>query len=261
MPKKTTDPKSTTANDQPMSFVDHLVELRNRLMWAMIPFFTIFAVAYYFADHLILFLAKPLEKILLEHGGRMIYTGLAEAFVTYIKVSFFAALFFAFPFMAVQIWKFVAPGLYKQEKKAFLPFLIMTPLLFLAGAALAYYFVFPLAWEFFATFQIPGSPETLSLQLEPKIDEYLSLSMKMIFAFGLCFQLPVLLSLLAMTGFVTAVKFRQARKYMLLAFFAVAAVLTPPDVISQVCLAIPLILLYEVSILLVTFYNKPKKDA
>ncbi len=186
----------------------------------------------------------------------MIYTALYEAFFTYIKVAFFAALFLGFPLIASQIWMFVAPGLYKNEKRAFLPFLIATPILFFLGGALVYYLIFPLAWRFFLSFEVTGSGGALPIQLEAKVDEYLSLVMRLIFAFGLCFELPVLMTLLARVGLVGSQGMREKRKYAIVLAFVAAAILTPPDVISQIGLAVPILLLYEISILCVRMVER-----
>lgn len=245
----------THEDPKAMGLVEHLLELRTRLFYGLIPFVAAFGVCYYFADTLFLFLAKPLIQA--SPGGiKMIYTGMAEAFLTYVKVALYGALFISFPFLAWQLWTFVAPGLYRHERRAFLPFLILTPVLFLLGASLAYYFVFPLAWDFFASFQIIDPTAGVSLHLEPKANEYVSLSMKMIFAFGLCFQMPILLALMARAGMVQAASLRSKRRYMIVIFFTLAAILTPPDVVSQIGLAIPLILLYEVSIVWVARQEK-----
>jgi sec-independent protein translocase protein TatC len=177
----------------------------------------------------------------------MIFTALHEAFFTYVKVAFFAAIFLGFPIVATQVYKFVAPGLYRHERRAFLPFLIATPFLFFAGGAMAYYVVFPLAWKFFLSFEMAGGVG-LPIQLEAKVNEYLTLVMQLIFAFGLCFQMPVVMTLLGRAGLITARGMREKRRYAIVAAFVFAAVLTPPDVLSQVSLAIPTILLYEISI-------------
>jgi sec-independent protein translocase protein TatC len=179
----------------------------------------------------------------------MPWRALHEAFVTYLKVAFFTAAFVAFPVLASQIWMFVAPGLYKNERKAFLPFLLATPVLFLMGGALVYFFIFPLAWHFLLQFQTPGAGEgTLPIQVEPKVDQYLSLSMQLIFAFGLAFEMPVLLTLLVRVGIIGSADLVAKRRYAIVGAFVIAAVLTPPDVISQIGLAVPLIALYEISI-------------
>ncbi|MBT7076772.1 MAG: twin-arginine translocase subunit TatC, partial [Pelagibacterales bacterium] len=217
--------------------VSHLIELRDRLKWAVIAFFIAFLICYFFADHIYGFLVKPLKITYQDMGyenPRMIYTGLTEAFFTYLKVSFYSALFISFPVIASQIYKFAAPGLYKNEKRAFYPFLIATPVLFVLGASLVYYFIFPLAWKFFLGFQSTGLETGLAIELEAKVNEYLSLVLKLMFAFGLAFQLPVAVSLLARAGLVTSKGMREKRKYAFVGAFGVAALLTPPDLISQV---------------------------
>jgi sec-independent protein translocase protein TatC len=194
---------------------------------------------------------------------RMIYTALTEVFFTYVKVSFFAACFVSAPVFLGQFWAFVAPGLYKNERSAFMPFLFATPILFLAGGALVYYLIMPLAWKFFLSFESAGGAAGLAIQLEAKVGEYLSLVMKLIFAFGLCFQLPVLLTLMARAGIVTAESLAKRRKYAVVIAFVFAAVLTPPDLISQVGLAIPIIILYEISIVMarISERKRAKREA
>jgi sec-independent protein translocase protein TatC len=237
--------------DTKMPLLDHLVELRRRLVYSFIAVTVLFFICYYFSAAIYAFLVQPLADILATMGGnrRMIYTSLHEAFFTYIKVACFAALFLAFPFIASQVWMFMAPGLYKNEKRAFLPFLVATPVLFFLGGALVYYLIFPLAWKFFLGFESAGGDGTLAIQLEAKVDQYLSLVMQLIFAFGLCFELPVVITLLARAGMVSSAGLAAKRRYAIVLAFVVAAILTPPDVISQIGLAIPTILLYEVSIL------------
>ena len=235
-------------DEKRMPLLEHLVELRMRLIYALCGFMFCFFIAFYFADSIFGFLVEPLAAQMDRANARMIYTALHEAFFTYVKVAFFAAAFVSFPLISAQIWLFVAPGLYKHEKGAFLPFLIATPVLFFAGGALVYYFIFPLAWEFFLNFQTAGGPGSLPIQVEPKVDQYLSLVMQLIFAFGLGFELPVFLMLLARVGIVTADGLAEKRRYAIVGVFVFAAVLTPPDVISQIGLAVPILLLYEVSI-------------
>ena len=253
-----TTPEATSADEGSMSLIDHMIELRNRLGICVAVFLVIFIGSLIrpfgtdsknFADILFLFLQAPLAAELEEQGGRMIFTALHEAFFTQIKVAFFAALFIAFPVILLQIWRFVAPGLYKNERKAFMPFLVATPVLFFLGGAMVYYLVIPLAWDFFLSFQITGGESNLSIEVEPRISEYLSLIMRLIFAFGIAFELPVVLLLLARAGIVTARGMAKNRKYAILFSFIAAAILTPPDVISQVMLAIPVIMLYELSII------------
>ena len=243
-----------------MSLIDHITELRKRLLWSFFYIIIVFIICFYFADNLFAFLAKPLLNLMdTEKGQGFIYTALQEAFFTELKIAFFFALFFSFPLIAIQIWKFIAPGLYKNEKKAFLPFLIATPVLFFAGGSLVYYLIAPIAWKFFISYQNVNSTG-IPIRLEAKMSEYLSLMMRFIFAFGLAFQLPVVISLLAKANLVTHATLKKFRKYAIVIAFLSAAFLTPPDPFSQISLALPIILLYEISIYLAKIIQKNKKD-
>ena len=250
-------------DDKPMPLLDHLIELRRRLLWSAVAFMVCFAFCYHFSEEIYSFLVQPLANILKTRGDnrRLIFTELTEAFFTYLKVAFFGAAFISFPVVATQVYLFVAPGLYRSEKRAFLPFLLATPGLFIAGAALAYYFVFPAAWTFFLSFESKDGAGGLPVQLEAKVSEYLGLVMKLIFAFGVAFQLPVLLTLLAKVGIISSKGLKKYRRYAYVGMFVVAAIITPPDVITQTGLAVPLILLYEISIFCATLVEtKPVED-
>ena len=249
-----------------MPLLDHLIELRQRLLYSVAGLLVAFLICFYFAQSLFDFLAEPLAAILIERGGeggnrdpRFIFTGLPDVFFTHIKVAFFFAAFITCPIFLTQLWKFVAPGLYRHEKHAFGPFLIATPVLFFTGGALVYYLIFPLAWEFFLAFEQAGTDNALPIQLEAKVNEYLSLVMKLIFAFGLCFQLPVLMTLLAKVGLATSEGMARKRKYAIVGVFIVAAIFTPPDPLSQVSLAVPIVLLYEVSIYMAKLVERKRR--
>jgi sec-independent protein translocase protein TatC len=252
-----------TVDDGKMPLLDHLIELRQRLVRAFGAIIVLFFICYYFSADIYAFLVAPLADILSEMGGnrRLIFTALHEAFFTYIKVAFFAAMFVGFPFLAIQVYQFIAPGLYKHEKKAFLPFLVATPILFFLGGALVYYLIFPLAWKFFLSFESIGGAGALPIQLEAKVDQYLSLVMRLIFAFGLCFELPVVMTLLGRVGIVSSKGMAEKRKYAIVCAFVAAAILTPPDVISQIGLALPTIALYEISIWCVRMVEKKRAEA
>ena len=245
------------------SFIEHLTELRSRLLKSIVYLFIFFVISYIFAENIYGFLVEPYADAVKDDNinRRLIYTALHETFITYLKVAFFSAIFVTSPIILTQIWKFVAPGLYINEKKALLPYLIATPTLFLLGGMLVYYLVMPLAIKFFLSFETSAQISNLPIQLEAKVNEYLSLIMRLIFAFGISFQLPVLLTLLARVGFVNSTYLKKRRKYVVVIVFALAAILTPPDPITQIGLGIPLLILYELSILAVKFIEKKKENA
>ena len=248
--------------NQEESFVSHLTELRSRLIKSLVFILIIFLISYVFAENIYNFLVEPYAKAVQESdvSRRLIYTALHETFITYLKLSFFTAILLGSPIILIQIWKFIAPGLYKNEKKALIPYLIATPTLFLIGAMIIYYLVMPLAIKFFLSFETSGQVNGLPIQLEAKVNEYLSLIMRLIFAFGLSFQLPVLLNLLARIGIIDSTYLKERRKYFIVIIFAAAAILTPPDPITQIGLAIPLLILYELSILSVKITEKNRDN-
>lgn len=231
--------------------LDHLIELRGRLLRAVMAFAVAFAVCFYFSETIFDFLVRPLTAAFPPGQGKLIYTKLYEAFFVNVKIALFAAFFVSFPVIANQIWAFVAPGLYAKEKKAFLPFLIATPVLFTMGASLAYFVVMPTAFHFFLSFE--GTTGGLKLEALPGTGDYLALVMQFILAFGISFLLPVLLMLLNRAGIVTRAQCVAARRYAIVGVFIVAAVATPPDVVSQLLLAIPLLMLFEGTLLVMRF--------
>ena len=241
-------------------FISHLAELRKRLIHSFIFLIIFFIACYFFAEYLYGFLVEPFAKAVKDDGSdrRLIFTALQETFLTYLKVSFFTAFFVTCPFILMQIWKFIAPGLYKHEKIAILPYLILTPILFFLGGILVYYLIMPLAIKFFLSFESTGLSTNLPIQLEAKVNEYLSLVLKLMFAFGLAFQIPVAITLLARAGLVNSKQLKKKRKYAIVIAFLAAAVLTPPDLISQIGLGIPIVILFEISIILCTFFENKK---
>lgn len=245
----------TDIDETQAPLLDHLIELRGRLVRCVVALAICFAIGLYFADDVYGFLVRPLEGAFPDGKGRLIYTKLYEAFFVELKVALFAGFCLAFPVIANQLWAFVAPGLYAREKKAFLPFLLATPVLFIAGAALAYYIVMPTAFRWFLGFE--GVTGGVPLEALPTAGDYLSLVMQFILAFGISFLLPILLLLLHKAGIVTREQLAGARRYVIVAIFSVAAILTPPDPGSQLLLALPLLLLFEGSLLIMRFTGKP----
>jgi sec-independent protein translocase protein TatC len=230
--------------------LDHLIELRRRLLWCVAALALAFAVCLYFARPIFAFLAQPLLRT--EKG--LVYTNIFEAFFVDVKVAFFAALMVAFPVIGNQLWRFVAPGLYAKERKAFLPFLLLTPVLFLCGGALAYYVAVPTALRFLLSYQ--GDVGGVQVTAMPAIGNYLDFVTRFIFGFGVAFLLPVLLMLLERAGIVTRAQLKRGRRYAIVAAFAAAAVLTPPDIVSQLLLAVPLCGLYELSLIAIWFTER-----
>jgi sec-independent protein translocase protein TatC len=231
-------------DDTKMPLLDHLIELRRRLLWSVVALAIGFFICLYFARDIFAFLAQPLLK---AGQGKIIYTDIFEAFFVEIKVAFFSAMMLAFPVIATQIWRFVAPGLYANEKKAFLPFLLMTPVLFTAGAAMAYYVAMPVALQFLLGFS--GDVGGIQQEALPGVGNYLGFVMKFLFGFGVAFLLPVLLMLLERAGIVTLAQLKAGRRYAVVGIAAVSAVLTPPDILSQILLLVPMYLLYELAII------------
>ena len=253
--------KDNELNKDKQPLLEHLIELRSRIIKTMIMIIVFFIFFYIFADNIYNFLVKPYANAVAgEEGRRLIFTALHETFFTYIRVAIFASIFISLPFLLIQLWIFIAPGLYKNEKNVVLPYLLATPILFILGSALVYYLIMPLAIKFFLSFESIGGNGALPIQLEAKVNEYLSLIMRLILAFGVCFQLPVALTLMARVGLVSSEGLKKNRKYVMVGVFAVAAILTPPDPISQIGLGIPILLLYELSIIAVSFIEKRKNS-
>jgi Twin arginine targeting (Tat) protein translocase TatC len=244
-------------DDSKAPLLDHLIELRGRLLKCVYALFITGAICFYFSEQLFAVLVHPLKEAFGDGGGRLVYTKLYEAFFVQVKIAVFGAFCLSFPIIANQLWAFVAPGLYAKEKKALLPFILATPFLFAMGASLAYFVVMPTAFHFFLEFQ--GNSSGLQVEALPSADAYLGLVMQFILAFGISFLMPVLLMLLNRAGFVSRAQLIGLRRYMIVAAFILAAVLTPPDVVSQLMLAIPLLLLYEITIIAIWFTDRKQE--
>ena len=238
----------------------HLIELRNRLLFFFIFFIFCFSFSYFFIDKILDFIVEPfINSIEFKNDKRLIYTGLTEVFLSYLKISIISAFIISAPFFIYQIWAFVAPGLLNKEKKVIFPFLFLVPIMFLIGFVFVYFLIIPLAWDFFISFDTSASNKNYTIELEPKINEYISLSLKLAFVFGLAFQLPIVVLLLTILGLISPNDLKKKRRYIIVMIFLISAIITPPDIFSQIGLALPIIILYEFSLLLSKYLENKKK--
>ena len=237
----------------------HIVELRNRIIYFFLFFSFSFLISYFFIYNIFSFVVEPLIiSIDFKENKRFIYTGLAEAFISYMKLSLISAFIISSPFLIYQLWAFIAPGLLKKEKKIILPFLFLVPFMFFLGFMFLYYFIIPIAWDFFTTFDTSKITSNYTIELEPKINEYISLTVKLAIAFGLAFQLPTAIFLFTLLGITSPRDLQKKRRFVIVIIFLISALITPPDIISQIGLAVPVIFIYEFSIFISKFFEKKK---